>query len=222
MEKEVGMENIGESGPKMEKEDIPSVLPENFSLPDLNLPTKEEYTRHSDIEFPISHKGQNWTGKLLFDLYSGVGDNSLAQMRFQIYNPNDKGKRISNFASTLWRENDIIMSEGYEDEKGRSCQVFNRNVEELTVRRKGLGELSMRAVEEVLKKINEEYPDLRMDKIHVLTRLGALSRLLDKLDYSPHPSDLANAQKLLKLETSDLYDIDYSRDPQVLFTKALK
>ncbi len=220
MKKEIGMENTGEFGSKMEKADIPSVLPENFSLPDLNLPTGKEYVRHSEVEFSVSHKGKNWLGRLSFDLSSD--DDNLGDMRFQIYDPDDKEKRIANFASRLWRKDDSIMNEKYPDEKGRSCHIFNRNVEELTARRKGLGELSMKAVEEILKKINKEYPDLRMDKVHVFTRLGALSRLLVKLGYSPHPSDLANAQELLKLETASLHDIDYSRDPEVLFTKVLE
>ena len=61
-----------------------------------------------------------------------------------------------------------------------------------------------------------------MNKIHVFTRLGALSRLLTKLGYAPHSMDSENARRLLALETSDLDHINNERDKQVLFIKELK
>ena len=195
----------------------PSILPDSFGLPDLSLGEKE-YFRNEEVHFLIIHMGREWPCKVSFQL--DQSDNSIGIMRFNIYDPDDKQKRIVNFASRLWKDDSSIMSGKYTNSRGSSCQIYNRKVEDVNARKKGLGTLSLRVTEEIVSRINEKYPEYRMDSLCVFTRLGVLAKMLKKSGYNPHALDENAAEKLLQLETSDIKELKRDHD-EVLFMKSI-
>lgn len=210
------------------------VLPKDFTLPDFTIPKGKD--RHSvEVKFPLLFRDKEWQTKLLFELQTPDKFGPvLAKISFDILDPEDKDSRISHFATTLFKKDSIHAYEYRDQREKRAALIYYRNVENKKYRKQGLGELSLKIVEEVLRKINTERPALRMEVIQVTTNLGILSRLLvskewlvkhgveptsDRdLGYVPHPADEAKALRLLKKQSSDPEDIQ-PNDPTVLFLK---
>lgn len=226
-----------------ETADAFAILPADFELPDLSPPEEGFGDKKEIKEFQFSFRGNTWIGKISFEVYKSRSQrgqwDQLGGIRFEIFDPVTK-ERVSNFASRLWRESVMpLLDKKYDDQTGSVCQIYNRFVEPAE-RKKGLGGLSICLIEELVNRINKEYPILRIRKIHITTTLSSLSRLIadrgwlqnkglgefgskdHDLGFKPHPSDETDAIRILQSGTTELNDILGKNMKEVLYIKDLK
>ncbi|MDF1497289.1 MAG: hypothetical protein P1P90_04475 [Patescibacteria group bacterium] len=203
----------------------------HIQIPDMS-PIDEKidgYGRSKKIKFDINLNSKQLKGIVTINRL--IQEEYPADISIESYDPelDEFEGRMSSFKAVLNNDKNSRFQHLTSDKKFHPhWQIHTRRIDK-SLRHKGFGGLNMKLLEQIIRQITEQYPDLGADWIELDTRLGSISNLivdpnwLEKiadqedaalikrsqnknlnLGYIPHPQDTENAKKILAQTTEEL------------------
>lgn len=211
-----------------------------FAISDFELPALEpdrywhsvNKSMKGEITFPVDNSEiPNLTVDVSLDRrFLGVGEKSGILMEFRV-------QGMSENALVFALSTCLLQA----PDKSKIWESTHRKVEE-AYRGKGLGEFIFQFMEVIIRKISEQYPELRAERFEVSTNLAAVGNLLIdqswleshgltqykklhgvNLGFIPAPESEYGVEKLLSAGTTQLEDLNAANRPdkKVRFVKQL-
>jgi hypothetical protein len=173
-----------------EREPAQKLLPDDFQLPDLSKLKPEEYSRTSDIIFPIEYREEKLFCKVQITRRGDLDNQQSSppreytcplEIRVEGHDedPTDANPFKSKFAfSTYLMVGEYPHKKEYENlNNGEPFWNTTYRMVEKEERGKGYGELALRLIKETVEKFNRE-TQLRGEYINIDSALSSLSRLI--------------------------------------------
>ena len=204
--------------PPNQKEIPKQMLPEDFTLPDLSPVSAETdpespYFRKTEKIFELQHAGQVLECKCMFERDAPRNKNHTEYPVMLTVQAGEKGK----YDPTFKFKGPLIFGklDKHSEKDDKFWYILYRRVEEKS-QGKGFGKIALQLYEEIVEKIQKEYPELRADSIRIDTGLSSMAGLAVSQGYEPINATEEDIQRLLDEGTTDLKQLTGDREKVVL------